>query len=84
MRRTDLERETRAKREKYENLRRAANKIIRQRKRQYFDEQLKSVDDNFKKQNTRRAYKAVKKLKGGFQAKTWLCRDKDGNTVCKE
>jgi hypothetical protein len=62
-----LQRETRANCEKYQKLRRKANKICKKKKKEKMRKQLEEVN-KFKDQNERRKlYKAIDNLKKGFQ-----------------
>lgn len=73
-----IERNTRAKRENYENVRRAANKLLRQKKRKYSAVELKKIEHNIANNITRQAYKVVKSLGPGYQFKTTICKSKNG------
>lgn len=76
-----IARPTRAKREKYDELRRLSNKTIRRKKRKHYDEQLLNIDKDLASKNTRRAYRQLNSIKNGHQPRTSLCKDKNGNII---
>lgn len=52
-------------------------KILRQKKREHFEEELQEIDNNIAGKNARQTYKIVESLTGGYQFKTTLCRSKN-------
>jgi sorting nexin-29 len=81
LRKLYLERNTRTKRQAYEDARREANKMLRKKKRTYMNNILLKMEEDFVHNNTREAYKAVNVFKKGFKPNTNLCKDRDGNII---
>lgn len=78
-----IEKPTRRKRTDYEVFRRAANRIIRKKKRRYLNIILKSEED-FRKNNLREAYKGINFFKKGFQPKSNLCKAQNGELLTEK
>jgi hypothetical protein len=61
-----LKRQTRAKRIKYEDARRKANKICRQKKRTEMSKTLLEIEEKLQGRHISEAYKKIKTIKEGF------------------
>jgi endonuclease/exonuclease/phosphatase family metal-dependent hydrolase len=81
LRKLYLERNTRAKRLAYENARRDSNNMLRRKKREFMNNILLKVEQNFAENNTREAYKGVNVFKKGFKPRTTLCKDTGGDII---
>ena len=75
------QRACRANKERYNELRRVSNRLIRRKKRKHFDEQLQQINQRLASKNIRQAYKLINNVKNGYQPRTSLCKDKDGNII---
>ena len=76
-----IQRRTRERREKYEEARREADKICRQKKRKYENDRILKMEENLERNNSREAYKYLKYLRGGYKPRTNLCRNDEGQIV---
>jgi hypothetical protein len=77
-----LEKETRANTERYQELRREANRICKKKKKEKMKRQLEEIEKLSKQNERRKFYKAVSKVKKGFQPKIANCKTKTGKVIC--
>lgn len=64
--------------QKFLEIRRECNKIIRQNKRRYINDQLKSIEENFRNYNTHDFYKTFANQIKGYQPQNLSFRKSDG------
>ena len=83
-RRKMLEKETRANTERYQELRRKANRVCRKKKKENMKERLEEIKQLSKQNKRRKFYKAVDKAKKGFQPRIIHCKTKTGKVICEE
>lgn len=79
-----LQRETRANCEKYQELRRKANNLIKGKKKTWIKNQIEGIEQLNKENESRKFYKAVDRMKRGFQPRVNGCRGKDGKIEGEE
>ena len=60
---------------------RNVNRILRRKKRQKLNDELDIIDENRKQGRIRQHYQGVRKLKQGYQARTRMIKDKDGEIL---
>ena len=72
-------RPTRIREEAYKDARRDADKICRRKKRVFLNNQLIQMEEDFKNNNSKKAFSQIKFLKNGFNPRTELIRDPNGN-----
>jgi len=84
-----LEKETRANTEKYQELRRKANKICekkkkkkKKKKKENMKKRLEKIEQLSKQNHRRKFYKAVDKAKRGFQPRIIHYKTKTGKGIC--
>jgi hypothetical protein len=73
-----LKRPKRAKRIKYEDIRRKTNKICRQKKRTEMNKTLLETKEKLQGRHISEAYKEIKTIKEGFQPHTDVCKNEVG------
>lgn len=74
---TYLERPTRMKRKEYEEARREAKRIFRSKKRKYLNALVLQMEQDFKRDNLREAYRAMNLFKKGYISRSTICRNKE-------
>ena len=79
-RRKMLEKETRANTERYQELRRKANRVRKKKKKENMKERLEEIKQLSKQNERRKFYKA----KGRFQPRIIHCKTKTGKVICEE
>jgi len=80
-----LEKETRANTEKYQQLRKKANKICKKKKKkkkENMKERLEEIEQLSKQNHRRKFSKAVDKAKRGFQPRIIHCKTKTAKGFC--
>ncbi|XP_039297365.1 uncharacterized protein LOC120354375 [Nilaparvata lugens] len=80
-RRHYIERPTRAKKANYDILRRKAKSVIKRKKREYYNNKVTKIQQDFEKKDPREAYKGVNLFKKGYKPKTTLCKDLNGKII---
>uniref|UniRef100_A0A8D8YS40 Craniofacial development protein 2 n=1 Tax=Cacopsylla melanoneura TaxID=428564 RepID=A0A8D8YS40_9HEMI len=75
---------TRRNKERYKALRREANNVCKQKKKEALNRKLKEVDELNKDSEDRKFYEAVKRIKRKFQPKMEECKGKDGTLIADE
>ena len=94
-RRKMLEKETRANTERYQELRRKANKIGKKKKKKKkkknknkkkknMKERLEEIEQLSKQIERRKFYKSMDKAKRGFQPRIIHCKTKTGKVICEK
>ena len=83
-RRKTLEKETRTNTERYQELRRKANRICKKKKKENMKERLEKIEQPSKQNERRKFYKAVDKAKRGFQRRILHCKTKTEKVICEE
>jgi hypothetical protein len=73
---------TRTKEEKIKTLQRSKKKLLRMKKREFDQQKLLEIENLRSKNDVRKFYEAVRTAKRGFQPRTTMCRDKNGDLVC--
>lgn len=73
-----LGRPTRAKKAAFEQSRKEANRILRKRKRTYMNSFIMRLEEDFRENNPREAYKGVNFFKKGYALSTTICKRKNG------
>lgn len=76
-----LNRKTRATMNEFQEKRRIANRVCRRKKRALEKERIQRITDSHNEGDTRQMFKNVKDVKGGFQARTSMCKDESGNLL---
>jgi hypothetical protein len=80
-----LEKETRANTERYQELRREANRICKKkRKKEKMKEQLEEIEQLSKQNERRKFYKALDKIKKVFQPRVNNCKTKTRKVIGEE
>uniref|UniRef100_A0A6P7G1Q3 Uncharacterized protein LOC114332962 n=1 Tax=Diabrotica virgifera virgifera TaxID=50390 RepID=A0A6P7G1Q3_DIAVI len=74
-------RRTRERKTEFENKRRRADKLCRQKKRKYENQRIPNIEREFKENKTRNAYQFIKHLRQGYKPKTSLCKNKKGEII---
>jgi len=67
--------------QEYYHKRKEAHKIIRNKKKTYMKNVIKSIEEDQKRSNTRKIYQTVNKFKKGYQHKFSIIRNKKGELV---
>ncbi|KAJ4436047.1 hypothetical protein ANN_18674 [Periplaneta americana] len=70
-----------ANRDNYFNKRQEANRMLRNKKRDYLKEKLNEVETNSKNKNIRDLYKGIKEFKNVYQASINVIRDENGDLL---
>ena len=78
-----LEKETRENTGRYQELRREANRICKMKK-QKMREQLEETEQSSKQNERRKFYKAVDRVRKGFQPKITNCKTSKRKVICEE
>ena len=79
-----LQKRTRAAHEEYKEARRAAKHICRAKKKVSEENLLYELDEQFGRNNSKKFFESVRNLKRGFQPRSIMCKDKDGNLIAGE
>ena len=64
--------------QEYHHKRKEAHKIIRNKKKVYTKNEIESVEEDQKHNNTRKMYQTINEFKKGYQHKFSIIRDKKG------
>ncbi|KAL1445920.1 hypothetical protein WDU94_013975 [Cyamophila willieti] len=83
-RNTMLSRNSRSNGEKYKDLRRKAKAIMKKKKKNCINDELRRIDELNKEGEDRKFYAAMKKIKKEFQPRTAGCRNERGNIITDE
>lgn len=75
-----IQRRTRAKWDRYSELRKLATKICRCKKRTC-NEQILDIEKEFRSNTPRGAYEFINNIRKGYKPRTELCKDKDGGIL---
>lgn len=70
--------------ERYLSQRRIAKHICRVTKREYEEQRIRNMEEQYKNKEIRNFYNEVKKERKGYQAKMVYCTDKQGNLIANE
>ena len=76
-----LQRETRANCSEYSRLRAIAKSVCRREKRKWEKKKVEEIQDLARRKETRKMYSKISEEKKGFQARTSMCNDKEGNLM---
>lgn len=60
---------------------RIANKICQKKKREWQNQRLSKVQNNFNEKQSRKYFKILKDIKGGFQPRISVSKDKKGKHI---
>ena len=77
-------RESRAKSSNLRRLQREKKKVLQKKKRQFDQRRIVEIENLHTINDTRKFYQAVNAEKRGFQPRTSMCRQKNGDLVCDE
>lgn len=66
---------------KFELQRKACKGLLREKKRKHMVKYLETIEEKYRNREIRNFYQGVKKVKRGYQSKTILCQDKQGNLI---
>ncbi|KAI5752917.1 hypothetical protein M8J77_021772 [Diaphorina citri] len=75
---------TRNNRKVYEDLRREAKKILKKKKRESLNKEIKEIENLNKEGENRKFYTAIKKINKAFQPKIKGCRNETGTIIMDE
>ena len=78
---TMLRRETRNSRQIYKETRKKATKVCRKKKREWEKRKLIEIEKLAKEGNIRGMYMRIKEEKNGFQARSHMCENNDGELI---
>jgi hypothetical protein len=76
-----INRNTRQNEQEYEDKRKEAHKIFRQKKRVMFKSQLEKMETAYNNNEAKKFYQEVNSIRKGFKTQTLLIRDKAGNII---
>jgi hypothetical protein len=76
-----LQRKRRGNIQTYKDARKEARKVCRRKKKFYEEEELEELQDKYKRNNIKKFYEGIRKIRKGFQPKTTMCRNKQGIMV---
>lgn len=76
-----IQRDTRGNRNAYTETRRGAKRICTKKKREWEREKMEKVEVLARTKDFRQMYALIREEKRGFQARSSMCEDKDGNLV---
>lgn len=79
-----LQRNTRQNAEVYKESRKKAKKLIRRKKRLFMKQEMNRIESLRGQNETRKFYQAVRVMGKGFQPRTNICKDRDGNALLEE
>ncbi|KAJ4441436.1 hypothetical protein ANN_11291 [Periplaneta americana] len=79
-----LQKKTRAATDKYKEGRRNAKNICKMKKKMFEENLLYDLDEKFGKNESRKFFESVRRQKKGFQPRTMICKNKDGNLITGE
>ena len=63
---------------------RSATRILRRKKRQHINVSIDKIDEDAANGNIREAYKQINKVKQGYQGRSKMIKDKNGNIIVNE
>ena len=72
---------TRAAKAEYQSTRREEKRIHKKKKREFYEKELAWIQECDDRNESRKFYKQVNKMREGFQVKTLSCRNKKGNII---
>ena len=72
---------TRTANEEYRKARKEAKYVCRIKKKNHQEAMLYDLQDKFGRNDSKKFFEGIRNLKRGFQARTNICKDKDGNLV---
>ncbi|KAG8235926.1 hypothetical protein J437_LFUL014282 [Ladona fulva] len=76
-----IQKETRMNTERYQRLRTEAKRICKKKKKEKMKKQLEDIEEFSKQKERRKFYKAVEKVKSGYQPRMEGCLNKEGNVL---
>ncbi|KAJ4441008.1 hypothetical protein ANN_10857 [Periplaneta americana] len=79
-----LQKKTRAATDKYKEGRRNAKNVCKMKKKMFEENLLYDLDEKFGKNESRKFFGSVRRQKKGFQPRTMICKNKDGNLIIGE
>lgn len=79
-----LQRETRSNFERYVELRTRAHKVCKKKKRDWIQTQFQEIEELNQKNEAKKFYRAIDKMKKNFQPKIFACKNKEGNMITEE
>jgi hypothetical protein len=72
---------TKISKETYQEHRRRANKICRERKREMLEKQIDSIEVDRERADTRKYYETVNRFRKGFQPRLNACKNNSGKLI---
>lgn len=76
-----LKQSSRENEQDYRMVKKIAKKTCRQKKRKFLESQLKEIESNYTKRQTREFYQGIRNQKQGYQNKAAFIKDEKGNLV---
>jgi hypothetical protein len=67
--------------EQYKEMRRIEKRLHRKKKREYYEEQMKQVENLHTQKESRRPYRLVSNIRKDFRPYTKACRDNNGQIL---
>jgi hypothetical protein len=75
---------TRNNTEAYKEARRKARKVCRKKKKDYEEGKLEEIQEKCKRNKLKHFYEGIRKTRTGFQPRTTMCKNKQGEIVGEE
>ena len=79
-----LQRKTRNNTEAYKETRRKARKVCGKKKNDYEEGILEKIQEKYKRNKLKQFYEGIRKTRTGFQPRTTICKNKQGEIVGEE
>jgi hypothetical protein len=80
----NLQRNTRNKREKYEEVRKETSKLCRKKKKHWLSNRIKHIEEHHTKKDNRKFFKDAKEIQKGFIPREINCKDEMGNIILEK
>ena len=76
-----LQRKTLSNIENFMNARREARRICRMKKKHYEEEKIEDLQDKYKRNAVKHFYDGIHEIRTGFQPRTTMCKNRQGEIV---
>jgi hypothetical protein len=73
-----LQRKTRTNIQEYKKAQREAKLVCKRKKRQSEEEELEELQERYRRNELRKFYEGIRKIREGFQPRTSICKSKQG------